>query len=179
MRRAESIIAELGLERCKDTIIGGQFKRGVSGGERKRVSIGHELLVDPSLLFLDEPTSGLDSTTALRIIKTLQDLAKGGKTIVTTIHQPSSTVYHMFDKMILLSEGHLLYYGNAQKAMDYFASVQFSPPFPMNPADFLLDLANGTSPLPRRLLQSITKIDFRKKLNTNSWLMCICFDLCF
>ncbi|KAG0616160.1 hypothetical protein M758_5G094500 [Ceratodon purpureus] len=146
VKRAEAIITELGLERCKDTIIGGPFKRGVSGGERKRVSIGHEMLVDPSLLFLDEPTSGLDSTTALRIIKTLQDLANSGKTIVTTIHQPSSTVYHMFDKMILLSEGHLLYYGDAHEAMKYFESVQFSPPFPMNPADFLLDLANGVTP---------------------------------
>lgn len=145
MQRAESIITELGLERCKDTIIGGPFKRGVSGGERKRVSIGHEMLVDPSLLFLDEPTSGLDSTTALRIIKTLQDMAKSGKTIITTIHQPSSTVYHMFDKMILLSEGHLLYYGDGHQAMSYFASIHFSPPFPMNPADFLLDLANGVS----------------------------------
>lgn len=146
VKRAEAIIEELGLDRCQDTIIGGPFKRGVSGGERKRVSIGHEMLVDPSLLFLDEPTSGLDSTTALRIIKTLQDLAKSGKTIITTIHQPSSTVYHMFDKMILLSEGHLLYYGSARDAMDYFASVQYSPPFPMNPADFLLDLANGVTP---------------------------------
>nr|XP_024379444.1 ABC transporter G family member 14-like isoform X3 [Physcomitrium patens] len=146
VQRAESIITELGLERCKDTIIGGPFKRGVSGGERKRVSIGHEMLVDPSLLFLDEPTSGLDSTTALRIIKTLQDMAKSGKTIITTIHQPSSTVYHMFDKMILLSEGHLLYYGDGHQAMSYFASIHFSPPFPMNPADFLLDLANGVTP---------------------------------
>lgn len=143
VKRAESIINELGLDRCKDTIIGGQFKRGVSGGERKRVSIGHEMLVDPSLLFLDEPTSGLDSTTALRIIKTLKDLAKSGKTIITTIHQPSSTVYYMFDKMILLSEGDLLYYGSANHAMSYFESIQISPPFPMNPADFLLDLANG------------------------------------
>jgi ATP-binding cassette subfamily G (WHITE) protein 2 len=145
VKRAEAIITELGLERCKDTIIGGPFKRGVSGGERKRVSIGHEMLVDPSLLFLDEPTSGLDSTTALRIIKTLQELAKSGKTIISTIHQPSSTVYHMFDKMILLCEGHPLYYGDAHEAMNYFASVRFTPPFPMNPADFLLDLANGTS----------------------------------
>jgi ABC-type multidrug transport system ATPase subunit len=64
IKRAEDAIIELGLERCRDTVIGGPFLRGISGGERKRVSIGHEILTDPSLLFLDEPTSGLDSTTA-------------------------------------------------------------------------------------------------------------------
>lgn len=143
MKRAESIIAELGLEKCQDTVIGNTFLRGVSGGERKRVSIGHEMLVDPSLLLLDEPTSGLDSTTALRIVKTLQDLAKSGKTIVSTIHQPSSTAYHMFNKLILLAEGHCLYYGHGKGAMDYFTSVGFAPSFATNPADFLLDLANG------------------------------------
>jgi ABC-type multidrug transport system ATPase subunit len=62
--------------RCKDTIIGGPFMRGISGGERKRVSIGHELLINPSLMLLDEPTSGLDSTTALRILTTLDELAQ-------------------------------------------------------------------------------------------------------
>jgi ABC-type multidrug transport system ATPase subunit len=62
--------------RCQDTVIGGPFKRGISGGERKRVSVGHEILIDPSILFLDEPTSGLDSTTALRLVQILHDLAK-------------------------------------------------------------------------------------------------------
>jgi ABC-type Mn2+/Zn2+ transport system ATPase subunit len=75
---------------CVDTIIGGFFRRGVSGGERKRVSIGHELLINPSLLLLDEPTSGLDSTTALHLLLTLKTLADGGRAIATTIHQPSS-----------------------------------------------------------------------------------------
>jgi ATP-binding cassette subfamily G (WHITE) protein 2 len=145
VQRAEAIIAELGLRRCEDTIIGNSMLRGVSGGERKRVSIGHEMLIDPSILFLDEPTSGLDSTTALRIIGTLHDLANNGKTIVTTIHQPSSKVFHMFDKLLLLSEGHPLYFGEAYTAMEYFASVGFSPSFATNPADYLLDLANGLS----------------------------------
>jgi ABC-type multidrug transport system ATPase subunit len=62
--------------RCQDTVIGGPFQRGISGGERKRVSVGHEILIDPSILFLDEPTSGLDSTTALRLVQILHDLAK-------------------------------------------------------------------------------------------------------
>ncbi|KDP27020.1 hypothetical protein JCGZ_20955 [Jatropha curcas] len=86
---AEAVITQLGLVKCKNTIIGGPFLRGVSGGERKRVSIGQELLVNPSLLFLDEPTSGLDSTTAQRIVSSVWELAKGGRTVVMTIHQPS------------------------------------------------------------------------------------------
>ncbi|RWW63034.1 hypothetical protein BHE74_00029806, partial [Ensete ventricosum] len=113
--RAMDAIYELGLERCQDTIIGGPFVRGVSGGERKRVCIGNEIIINPSLLFLDEPTSGLDSTTALRIIQVLHGIAKSGKTVVTTIHQPSSRLFHRFDKLILLGKG----------------------------TEFLLDLANG------------------------------------
>ncbi|CAL5370360.1 unnamed protein product [Camellia sinensis] len=76
-KRAIDVIDELGLERCQDTMIGSSFVRGVSGGERKRVCIGNEIIINPSLLFLDEPTSGLDSTTALRIVQILQDIAEG------------------------------------------------------------------------------------------------------
>nr|ABR17189.1 unknown [Picea sitchensis] len=142
-QRAQEVVRELGLERCQDTIIGGNFVRGISGGERKRVCIGCEILIDPSLLFLDEPTSGLDSTTALRIVQMLHDIARAGRTVVSTIHQPSSRLFHKFDKLILLGEGHSIYFGKASDAMEYFSSVGFSPFLAMNPADFLLDLANG------------------------------------
>ncbi|XP_015884993.3 ABC transporter G family member 25 isoform X2 [Ziziphus jujuba] len=140
---AESVISELGLEKCENTIIGNSFIRGVSGGERKRVSIAHEMLVNPSLLILDEPTSGLDSTAAHRLVTTLGLLAQKGKTIVTSMHQPSSRVYQMFNSVLVLSEGRCLFSGKANEAMAYFESVGYSPSFPMNPADFLLDLANG------------------------------------
>ncbi|XP_031121897.1 ABC transporter G family member 22-like isoform X2 [Ipomoea triloba] len=101
-KRAMDVIYELGLDRCQDTMIGGSFVRGVSGGERKRVCIGNEIIINPSLLFLDEPTSGLDSTTALRIVDILHEIAEAGKTVITTIHQPSSRLFHKFDKLILL-----------------------------------------------------------------------------
>ncbi|KAK9095955.1 hypothetical protein Sjap_021452 [Stephania japonica] len=140
---ADSVISELGLAKCEDTIIGNSFIRGVSGGERKRVSIAHEMLVNPSMLLLDEPTSGLDSTAAHRLVSTLVSLAHKGKTVVTSVHQPSSRVFQMFTSVLLLSEGQCLYFGKATHAMDYFASLRCSPSFPMNPADFLLDLANG------------------------------------
>ncbi|CAN7135606.1 unnamed protein product [Brassica rapa subsp. narinosa] len=142
-QRAVSVIQELGLERCQDTMIGGSFVRGVSGGERKRVCIGNEIMTNPSLLFLDEPTSCLDSTTALKIVQMLQSIAKAGKTIVTTIHQPSSRLFHRFDKLVVLSRGSLLYFGKASEAMPYFSSIGCSPLLSMNPAEFLLDLANG------------------------------------
>ncbi|XP_074562692.1 ABC transporter G family member 22-like isoform X2 [Curcuma longa] len=143
--RAMNVITELGLQRCQDTIVGGSFIRGVSGGERKRVCIGNEILVNPSLLFLDEPTSGLDSTTALRIVQVLTEIAESGKTVVTAIHQPSSRLFHRFNKLILLGKGSLLYFGRASKAMSYFSSTGFSPLIAMNPAEFLVDLANGNT----------------------------------
>ncbi|KAL7159756.1 hypothetical protein ABFS83_01G049200 [Erythranthe nasuta] len=145
-RHVENIISELGLDRCRTSMIGGPLFRGVSGGEKKRVSIGQEMLINPSLLLLDEPTSGLDSTTALRILNTVKGLAAGGRTVITTIHQPSSRLYHMFDKVVLLSEGCPIYYGLASTALEYFSSVGFSTSVTVNPADLLLDLANGIGP---------------------------------
>ncbi|RDX58385.1 ABC transporter G family member 14 [Mucuna pruriens] len=146
VQHVERVITELGLTRCRSSMIGGPLFRGISGGEKKRVSIGQEMLINPSLLLLDEPTSGLDSTTAQRILNTIKRLASGGRTVVTTIHQPSSRLYYMFDKVILLSEGCPIYYGPASTALDYFSSVGFSTCVTVNPADLLLDLANGIAP---------------------------------
>ncbi|KAJ4839648.1 ABC transporter G member 14 [Turnera subulata] len=142
----ERVMMELGLTRCRNSMIGGPLFRGISGGEKKRVSIGQEMLINPSLLLLDEPTSGLDSTTAQRILTTIKRLASGGRTVVTTIHQPSSRLYHMFDKVVLLSEGRPIYYGPASSALEYFSTIGFSTSMTVNPADLLLDLANGIAP---------------------------------
>jgi ABC-type multidrug transport system ATPase subunit len=141
--RVNAVISSLGLQKCKDTIIGGFFRRGISGGERKRASVGHELLINPSTLFLDEPTSGLDSTTAMHLLETLRMLAQGGRAVVTTIHQPSSRLYQQLDKLLLLSGGHALYYGDAQQSVDYFERVGYPIPPRVNAADFILDLASG------------------------------------
>ena len=143
IQHAEAVITQLGLTKCNNSIVGGERLRGISGGERKRVSIGQEMLINPSLLFLDEPTSGLDSTTAQRIVSTLWELSNGGRTVVMTIHQPSSRLFYMFHKVLLLSEGNPLYFGRGSEAVDYFSSIGYSPMVVMNPADFLLDLANG------------------------------------
>ncbi|KAG8385998.1 hypothetical protein BUALT_Bualt03G0103300 [Buddleja alternifolia] len=163
--RVELVVKELGLERCRHTRIGGGFIKGISGGERKRTSIGHEILVDPSLLLLDEPTSGLDSTSANRLLQILQDLAKAGRTIITTIHQPSSRMFHTFDKVLLISEGYPVYYGKARESMDYFSCLRFVPEIAMNPAEFLLDLATGQVndiSVPEELLASQGTAEFEK-----------------
>ena len=88
--RVEKVLDKLGLQLCKNTRIGGWLERGISGGERRRASIGYEIITNPALLLLDEPTSGLDASTALRIIKILKQEATRGVSILATIHQPSS-----------------------------------------------------------------------------------------
>lgn len=109
--RCEETIKRLSLQACQDTRIGGWLRRGVSGGERKRISIGYEIITNPSLLVLDEPTSGLDSSTALRITKLLKQEASRGMSILATIHQPSSELLFQFDRIIVLSEGYTIYSG--------------------------------------------------------------------
>ena len=146
LRRIDAVVACLGLGKCKDTIVGGFFRRGISGGERKRTSIGHELLINPSTLYLDEPTSGLDATTAMHLLETLRSLAAGGRAIVTTIHQPSSRLYQQLDKLLLLSGGHVMFYGSAHEAVDYFERVGYPIPRHVSTADFILDLASGEVP---------------------------------
>ncbi|KAK6937092.1 ABC transporter family G domain [Dillenia turbinata] len=164
MQHVEQVITNLGLTRCRSSMIGGPLFRGISGGEKKRVSIGQEMLINPSLLLLDEPTSGLDSTTALWILSTVKQLAIGGRTVVTTIHQPSSRLYHMFDKVVLLSEGCPIYSGPASSALEYFSSIGFSTPITVNPAEFLLDLANGIDPNSKHMTQQSEKVQQEQKL---------------
>lgn len=86
INRVEEIVKELRLNKCQNTKIGGPLIKGVSGGERKRTSIGVELITDPQLIFLDEPTTGLDSFTATSVMETLRDLALTGRTVISTIH---------------------------------------------------------------------------------------------
>lgn len=112
--RVNGVISALGLDKCRNTLVGGPTRRGVSGGERKRVSVGHELLINPSVIILDEPTSGLDSTTAMSLILTLRGLARDGRSIITTIHQPSSRLFHQLDRLMLMSDGHAIYSGLAK-----------------------------------------------------------------
>uniref|UniRef100_A0A8B9QMA8 Broad substrate specificity ATP-binding cassette transporter ABCG2 n=1 Tax=Apteryx owenii TaxID=8824 RepID=A0A8B9QMA8_APTOW len=143
--RVNQIIKELGLNKVADSKVGTQFIRGVSGGERKRTNIGMELITDPAILFLDEPTTGLDASTANAVLLLLKRMAKQGKTIIFSIHQPRYSIFRLFDNLTLLAAGRMLYHGPAQNAIEYFRSVGYECEAYNNPADFFLDIINGDS----------------------------------
>uniref|UniRef100_A0A3P9MS38 ATP-binding cassette, sub-family G (WHITE), member 2c n=1 Tax=Poecilia reticulata TaxID=8081 RepID=A0A3P9MS38_POERE len=141
--RVNSILQDLGLVDCADTKIGTEFLRGVSGGERKRCSIGMELITSPSLLFLDEPTTGLDSNTANCIIGLLHKLSRRGKTVIFSIHQPRYSIFKQFDHLTLMHKGEIVYAGAADHTLEYFTDIGYQiEPF-NNPADFFMDITNG------------------------------------
>ncbi|KAK2611957.1 hypothetical protein QQS21_002063 [Conoideocrella luteorostrata] len=134
----EEVIRELGLKECADTRIG---NTGCSGGERRRVSIGVQLLANPSVLFLDEPTTGLDATSAFQLVRTLKSLARKGRTVITIVHQPRSEIWDLFDNLIVLSKGGPIYAGPISDCQPYFKTHGFPlPPF-VNPAEFVIDIA--------------------------------------
>lgn len=114
----DSTLAEMGLLDCADRTIGNWHLRGISGGEKKRLSIAIEILSHPRLLFLDEPTSGLDSASAFFVIQTLRNMARDGRTVISSIHQPSSEVFALFDDLFLLSSGETVYFGDAKSATE-------------------------------------------------------------
>ncbi|KJE90634.1 breast cancer resistance protein [Capsaspora owczarzaki ATCC 30864] len=145
--RVDEIIRLLTLGGCKDSRIGGKLLRGISGGERRRLSIGTELLTSPSILFLDEPTSGLSATDALNVMETIMGLAKQGRAVLTTIHQPRSNIFHMFDQLLLMSQGSPVYYGSASSVGRYFAQQGYECPAGFNIADFILDVVTVRPPL--------------------------------
>lgn len=113
----ETTIMEMGLQDCAYNLIGNWHLRGISGGEKKRLSIALEILIQPNLLFLDEPTTGLDGASAFFVTKVLRNIAFSGKTVVSSIHQPSSEVFALFDDLFLLSGGETVYFGEANGAL--------------------------------------------------------------
>ncbi|KAF1881260.1 hypothetical protein Lal_00023296 [Lupinus albus] len=113
----EETIMKLGLEECANNTIGNWHLRGISNGEKKRVSIGLEILTQPHVLLLDEPTSGLDSASAFYVIQALTNIASNGKIVICSIHQPSSEIFNLFDHLLLLSNGETVYFGEANMAL--------------------------------------------------------------
>ncbi|PWA44303.1 ABC-2 type transporter family protein [Artemisia annua] len=139
----EGTIIEMGLEDCADTLVGNWHLRGISGGEKKRLSIALEILVRPRLMFLDEPTSGLDSASAFFVAHALRGVARDGRTVISSIHQPSSEVFALFDDLFLLSGGETVYFGEAKDAIEFFAESGFPCPIKRNPADHFLRCINS------------------------------------
>ncbi|XP_024408841.2 ATP-binding cassette sub-family G member 8 [Desmodus rotundus] len=141
-KRVDDVIAELRLRQCANTRVGNTYVRGVSGGERRRVSIGVQLLWNPGILILDEPTSGLDSFTAHNLVKTLSRLAKGNRLVLISLHQPRSDIFRLFDLVLLMTSGITIYLGAAQHMVQYFTAVGYPCPRYCNPADFYVDLTS-------------------------------------
>ncbi len=139
--RTEKVLADLGIPDKIDTVIGSPERKTLSGGQRKRVNIALELITDTPLLFLDEPTSGLSSYDAESVVDLLKQLSRSGKTIVTTIHQPSLKVYRQFDDLLMVSRdkgdspGALVYFGPAfHDSIQFFNPAPVAPPEPQNAA---------------------------------------------
>ena len=136
----EEILLELSLKECADTRIGNSDHKGCSGGEKRRISLAVQLLANPSVLFLDEVTTGLDATTALQLVTTLKQLARQGRTIVVTLHQPRSQMWELFDNVLLLSGGSLVYGGAKDACIPYFETIGYPLPAFVNPAEHIIDL---------------------------------------
>ncbi|CAM0949471.1 unnamed protein product [Alopecurus aequalis] len=137
--RVDALIAQLGLSAAADTVIGDEGHRGVSGGERRRVSIGTDIIHDPILLFLDEPTSGLDSASAFMVVQVLRNIARSGSVVVMTIHQPSARILGILGRLLLLSRGRTVYAGTPAGLVPFFSEFGTPIPHNENPAEFALD----------------------------------------
>ncbi|KAK3256888.1 hypothetical protein CYMTET_34002, partial [Cymbomonas tetramitiformis] len=143
----EHALGVLGLTEIRNSFIGDEETRGISGGQRKRVNVGLELVSNPSLLACDEPTSGLDSTASKQLLVALSNVAELGVNVTLVIHQPSFEIFESVHDLLLLGKGgRTVYSGEQSKAMPYFEQLGFQLPARCNPADFLMDVIAGLVP---------------------------------
>jgi ABC-type multidrug transport system ATPase subunit len=168
-KRVKQIMKLLGLSHIKDSLIGNERERGISGGQKKRVSIGVEIIHKPKIIMLDEPTSGLDSAISYEVMAVLRLIANQSRTVLCTIHQPSPQTYKLFDTLLLLAKGKVLYYGPAQSAVSYFlqSPYMFDPLVSIhNPGEFLISVAHGT--VYKKPSSSNHNLNFDENNNSNS-----------
>ncbi|EOA89268.1 hypothetical protein ACJQWK_09427 [Exserohilum turcicum] len=141
--RISSLLSSFGLQNQADTLIGTPIRKGVSGGQKRRVSVASQLITSPKILFLDEPTSGLDSAASFEVMNFVKNIAKKYKVLViASIHQPSTTTFELFDKLMLISRGKVVYNGAVKELKGYFAGLGYEIPLYTNPAEFVIDLVN-------------------------------------
>jgi len=120
-----NVLAEMGLEDSAESRLGNWHLRGISTGEKRRLSIGIEILTQPHVMFLDEPTSGLDSAASFYVISSLSNIAHDGRIVICSIHQPSGEIFNLFDDMVLLAGGEAVYFGQATMAVKVRNLFQF------------------------------------------------------
>lgn len=166
IQQAEEILLKMGLKDCADNLIGNDMVKGISGGEKRRVTIAVQILTEPRILLLDEPLSGLDAFTALSIMDVLHGLANEGRTLIVTIHQPRSDLFAHFGNVLLLARGgYPIYAGPADNMLPHFAAQGYECPRHVNPADFALDLI--TVDLQHEAREAASRAKVRKLID--SW----------
>ncbi|GJE89059.1 P-loop containing nucleoside triphosphate hydrolase protein [Phanerochaete sordida] len=143
--RAEEVLKMLGLQDCADNMVGGELLKGISGGEKRRLSLACQMIDDPPVLIADEPTSGLDASTAKSVMEALRNLAQSGRTVIVSIHQPRSDIWNMCDNVTILAKGgRVAYHGQREDILPYLAAAGYNCPPLFNPADFAIDLVSAS-----------------------------------
>ena len=150
--RAHSMLQALRLEGCAGTYLGSATLKGVSSGEKKRTAVGIELIPNPEILFLDEPTTGLDSVTAYEVVALLKEIANKQVCVVAVVHQPSPKIFHLFDNVLFMVTGDIVYHGPVTSVVSYFADRGYMCPAEYNPADYVLFLLQTLGKAPIELL---------------------------
>lgn len=147
-KRVDKILDMLGLTAVQNTIVGNHSIRGISGGQVKRLSIGVEIINLPNMMFLDEPTTGLDSSISLEVMSAVRNLANQNRTVICTIHQPSAQTFELFDTLLLLARGKVIYFGPVRDCVEYFMSspYQFHYRPNSNPADYVVAVGGSFIP---------------------------------
>ncbi|NWV13252.1 ABCG5 protein, partial [Ptilonorhynchus violaceus] len=157
-KKVDAVMAELSLSHIADKIIGSRNFVGISGGERRRVSVAGQLLQDPKVMLLDEPTTGLDCLTANQLVMLLSELAHRDRIVILTIHQPRSELFKLFDKIAIMSFGEMVFCGNPMEMITFFSDCGYSCPEQSNPFDFFVDLTSVDTRSKERELETYSRV---------------------
>uniref|UniRef100_A0A8C8RL22 ATP binding cassette subfamily G member 5 n=1 Tax=Pelusios castaneus TaxID=367368 RepID=A0A8C8RL22_9SAUR len=171
-KKVDAVMAELSLSHIATNVIGNHVFMGISGGERRRVSIAAQLLQDPKVMLLDEPTTGLDCMTANQIVLLLSELARKDRIVIITIHQPRSELFRLFDKIAIMSFGELIFCGNPSEMISFFSDCNYDCPEQSNPFDFFVDLTSVDTRNKERELETYRRVHVIASAYKNSEIFC-------
>uniref|UniRef100_H9GM31 ATP binding cassette subfamily G member 5 n=1 Tax=Anolis carolinensis TaxID=28377 RepID=H9GM31_ANOCA len=171
-KKVDAVMAELSLSHVANSVIGSRIFRGISDGERRRVSIAAQLLQDPKVMLLDEPTTGLDCMTANQIVWMLSELAHKGRIVIITIHQPRSELFQVFDKICIMSFGELVFCGGPSDMIRFFSGHGYTCPEHSSPFDFYVDLTSVDTQSKERELETYSRVRTISSAYKNSEIFC-------